>query len=266
MVGVRGGVSAKEDWRQAMSEALRTAARELLDHDGGETSQDYGAAKYLKARRALEAALSESAGPTKNIPHGSTAAWLLDNYANIRGKWQMLIPILNAYGKYVLNSRTAPYKEVLVQHMVNRFLQWRLPENFNPDGGISFKKTFNENTPHPMKHEPVGTNLLDATQAEEMVRYMLAESPSESAPDAVVDANKEMEKEEKPSDYESGMGRDKRSDVIGAKPLCLDCHLAGIINCAHFDECNGKWVYVAHPTSEAKDLQAQARAKAFGDV
>jgi len=60
-----------------------------------------------------------------------------------------------------------------IKHMVNRFLMWRLPENFNPDGGISFKRDFNENTPHPMKHEPVGTNLFDATQAEEMVRYMV---------------------------------------------------------------------------------------------
>lgn len=59
--------------------------------------------------------------------------------------------------------------------MVNRFLSWRLPENFNPDGGITFKRMFNENNPHvkPMRHEPSGTNLLDATQAREMVRHMV---------------------------------------------------------------------------------------------
>ncbi len=56
---------------------------------------------------------------------------------------------------------------------MNRFLQWKLPENFNPDGGIIFKRMRNENTQWPAKNEPVGTNLLDATQAEEMVRYML---------------------------------------------------------------------------------------------
>ncbi len=60
-----------------------------------------------------------------------------------------------------------------IKLMVDRFLSWRLPDNFNPDGGISFKKTFNENTAHPMKHEPTGTNLLDATQAEVMVRHMI---------------------------------------------------------------------------------------------
>ncbi|MDB6098301.1 MAG: hypothetical protein JWN58_1004 [Gammaproteobacteria bacterium] len=64
-----------------------------------------------------------------------------------------------------------------IRHMVNRFLGWKLPENFNPDGGVSFKKTFNDHLPTPMKHEPSGTNLLDATQADAMVRYMLEGLP-----------------------------------------------------------------------------------------
>lgn len=56
--------------------------------------------------------------------------------------------------------------------MVDRFLGWKLPEDFNPDGGISFKKTFNEDTSHPMKHEPTGTNLFSAAQAEAMIYHM----------------------------------------------------------------------------------------------
>ncbi len=60
-----------------------------------------------------------------------------------------------------------------IKHMVQRFLSWKLPENFNPDGGVSFKKTFNEHTSHPMKHEPCGTNLLNAIQAEAMIRHLL---------------------------------------------------------------------------------------------
>ncbi len=59
-----------------------------------------------------------------------------------------------------------------IKYMVNRFLQWRLPETFQPDGGITFKPMFNENTDHPMKAEPVGTNLFDFTEATEMVRHM----------------------------------------------------------------------------------------------
>lgn len=60
-----------------------------------------------------------------------------------------------------------------IKRMVNRFLGWKLPGNFSPDGGISFKAEFNEHTAYPMKHEPSGTNLFDASQTEAMVRYMI---------------------------------------------------------------------------------------------
>lgn len=66
-----------------------------------------------------------------------------------------------------------------INHMVNRFLAWRLPENFCPDAGISFKPTFNEHMPFgPMKHEPTGTNLFDATQAEGMIRHLTEGLPA----------------------------------------------------------------------------------------
>lgn len=67
-----------------------------------------------------------------------------------------------------------------IKYMANRFLAWRLPENFQPDGGISFKPIRNEGTPYVGKNEPVGTNLFDAIQAEEMVRYMVDGMPSDS--------------------------------------------------------------------------------------
>ena len=66
-----------------------------------------------------------------------------------------------------------------IKHMVDRFLGWHLPENFRPDGGINFRKTFNTGTPHEYKNAPTGTNLLDADQATAMVRYMLDGLPSE---------------------------------------------------------------------------------------
>jgi hypothetical protein len=65
-----------------------------------------------------------------------------------------------------------------IKHMVGRFLGWRLPADFHPDAGINFKPEFNEHTPFPMKHEPSGTNLLDATQADAMVRHMLDGMPA----------------------------------------------------------------------------------------
>lgn len=64
-----------------------------------------------------------------------------------------------------------------IKHMVDRFLMWKLPDDFNPDGGISFQRMFNEHTPWPRKAEPVGTNLFDAQQAEAMVRHMLEGMP-----------------------------------------------------------------------------------------
>lgn len=69
--------------------------------------------------------------------------------------------------------------EEQIKHMVSRFLAWRLPENFNPDGGISFKETFNETSPFgPMKAEPSGTNLFDAVQTDAMVRHMIEGLPA----------------------------------------------------------------------------------------
>ena len=65
-----------------------------------------------------------------------------------------------------------------ITHMANRFLGWKLPENFNPDGGISFKKTFNDHMPVPQKHEPSGTNLFGYTEAVAMIRHMIAGLPA----------------------------------------------------------------------------------------
>lgn len=61
----------------------------------------------------------------------------------------------------------------LVKEMVNRFLNWKLPNDFAPDAGISFKAEYNQDTPWPARHEPIGTNLFHAGQAEEMVRHIL---------------------------------------------------------------------------------------------
>jgi len=66
-----------------------------------------------------------------------------------------------------------------INRMISRFLGWKLPENFSPDAGISFKAPYNENTRYTFKHEPTGTNLFNWAQADEMVRYMIA-SPAMS--------------------------------------------------------------------------------------
>jgi hypothetical protein len=83
--------------------------------------------------------------------------------------------------------------EAQIKHMVDRFLGWHLPENFNPDAEISFKRLHHPNRDvlgddgrvvgarkYPM---PSGTNLFDATQADAMVRYMIEGMPSFSTAD-----------------------------------------------------------------------------------
>jgi hypothetical protein len=66
-----------------------------------------------------------------------------------------------------------------IKHMVDRFLMWRLPENFRPDCGIHFDADAAKKlNPQNARYEPVGTNLLDATQADAMVRFMIDGLPN----------------------------------------------------------------------------------------
>ncbi len=66
----------------------------------------------------------------------------------------------------------------VTEEMVTRFLQWRLPDDFHPDAGISFNPEYNVeyNASHglpPARWRPTGTNLLHAGQAREMLEYVL---------------------------------------------------------------------------------------------
>ena len=74
----------------------------------------------------------------------------------------------------------APVQQVpvraMVKHMVDRFLGWKLPADFNPDAFISFDRMKALNSgyrPSGPYLWPSGTNLLDAGQAEAMVLHML---------------------------------------------------------------------------------------------
>jgi hypothetical protein len=61
-----------------------------------------------------------------------------------------------------------------IKHMVDRFLGWKLPKDFQPDAGIRFTK--------PQREDwwPVGTNLFTATQATHMVLNMIKDLPAPS--------------------------------------------------------------------------------------
>ncbi|WP_265440185.1 hypothetical protein [Bradyrhizobium sp. SEMIA] len=81
------------------------------------------------------------------------------------------------------STATASLSEDQIKHMVDRFLGWRLPEDFSPDGGITFKRLENRHRhpeASPLYPMPSGTNLFDATQAEAMVRHMIEGLPLQS--------------------------------------------------------------------------------------
>jgi hypothetical protein len=61
-----------------------------------------------------------------------------------------------------------------VKYMVDRFLGWRLPKDFNPDAGISYTRP---NYEPNVDATPSGTNLFDASQAAAMVRHMVEGMP-----------------------------------------------------------------------------------------
>lgn len=71
----------------------------------------------------------------------------------------------------------------VTDEMVQRFLSWPLPDDFCPDGGISFSKTVDTAEGRiDRKHMgpawwPVGTNLLSAEQARAMLEHVLTTPP-----------------------------------------------------------------------------------------
>lgn len=70
----------------------------------------------------------------------------------------------------------------VTNEMVDRFLAWQLPKDFAPDCFISFDKERAERN----NSQPVGTNLLTADQARQMLEHVLTEI---DAPQSAFDAN-----------------------------------------------------------------------------
>lgn len=77
-----------------------------------------------------------------------------------------------------------------VSYMVNRFLGWSLPRDFNPDCHIAFDRDAASYNQHSW---PIGTNLLTADQAKAMFEYCLqgATHPKATEPAPSTDKTKE---------------------------------------------------------------------------
>lgn len=81
----------------------------------------------------------------------------------------------NIVGEHYFTAAEAG--RVVTNEMVDRFLCWKLPQDFAPDAGISFKAEYNECTPHPRRHVPIGTNLFHAGQAKAMLEHVFQPQP-----------------------------------------------------------------------------------------
>ena len=81
-------------------------------------------------------------------------------------------PLSGTAAKDAMPEPTSP----VTNDMVSRFLAWKLPADFAPDCGISFKPE--SDYAHPefgrTKFEPTGTNLLHAGQARAMLEHILS--------------------------------------------------------------------------------------------
>lgn len=79
-------------------------------------------------------------------------------------------------------ERISAMTKAQVKHMVDRFLGWRLPEDFRPDGGVQFDADGAKKLdPRNLRYEPRGTNLFDARQAEKMVLHLIEGLPVSAA-------------------------------------------------------------------------------------
>lgn len=72
-------------------------------------------------------------------------------------------------------SKETTMNDAQISHMLDRFLAWRLPNDFRPDNGISYARP---NYAPNVDATPTGTNLFDAAQALAMIRHMVEGMPA----------------------------------------------------------------------------------------
>jgi hypothetical protein len=104
-----------------------------------------------------------------------------------------------------------------IDEAVNRFLGWRLPETFNPDGGISFVR----NPAYPM---PTGTNLLDCNQARAMLEYVLAIGQGSAVIEEIAAERRRQVEEEGWSESHDDLHNDGE---LAAAAGCYALHASG---------------------------------------
>lgn len=98
---------------------------------------------------------------------------LLNNMSNSQENVQAYLK--QSVHKGMAESFGALMKSPNIDEIVSRFLSWKLPTDFSPDGGISFETRYLPSSPHWV----IGTNLFTADQAKAMFEHVLKGSHSE---------------------------------------------------------------------------------------
>jgi hypothetical protein len=157
-------------WEHAQEAALRDAAVSdavRCDIESNETGCLHPAVHQGRCGYSLPNAPSQVSddAAVERVAVDMTFAGLADEIekAEALGYTQMSLPTNTM--RQIIKALSA-INSAVVERMVNRFLAWKLPADFDPDGGISFKQVFGQTW-------PIGTNLFTAAQAKEMVRHML---------------------------------------------------------------------------------------------
>jgi hypothetical protein len=119
--------------------------------------------RYLERARTVE---SEAAADIKQL------ALVVEGYKDADAAQQKMIRQLTA-DLASTRAISRALTDADIKRMVERFLQWKLPNDFRPDGGITFERVGNATGPFPFRREPTGTNLFNYQQALEMVRHMI---------------------------------------------------------------------------------------------
>lgn len=131
----------------------------------------------------------------------------------------------------------------LIDHMTSRFLQWKLPDDFSPDGGVTFTAV--------SPHGPVGTNLLTYAQAKAMVEYMIDGAPIAALPAQGVRVRK--------LEWEPSLGTDRTKKGKGSDRLEYQ---SGSTESGHWFS----WpVFLPHVKWGPFDSEAEAKAAAQAD-
>ena len=102
---------------------------------------------------------------------------LMKNADKMNDELRAEIAALKAHPRQMRNSglcfMDGMTMDELIKHMTDRFLGWKLPEDFAPDAGIKFSTTFPPSSPA----WPIGTNLFTADQAKQMFEHCLGAAP-----------------------------------------------------------------------------------------